>query len=80
MLSPKSRNISRRVAFTSGAERSTIASMKRQSGDSSIDRLIMRFAFKRLERVAASLLLVIGATALIGWMVVELYVKAVTAD
>jgi hypothetical protein len=54
--------------------------MKRLSGDPSVGRSIVRSAFKRLERVAASVLLVIGAAALIGWVVVELYVIAVTAD
>jgi hypothetical protein len=76
----RARGISARVAFTSGAERSTIASMKRLSGDSLVDRSIVRSAFKRLERVAASVLLVVGAAALIGWIVVELYAMAVTAD
>lgn len=55
--------------------------MKRLLSDSSVDRPIVRSAFKqRLERVAASVLLVVGAAALIGWIVVELYVTAVTAD
>jgi hypothetical protein len=52
------------------------ASMKRLSNGSSVVRL----AFKRLERVAASVLLLVGAAALIGWIVVEFYVTAVTAD
>jgi hypothetical protein len=76
----RARGISARVAFTSDAGRSTIAFMKRLSGDSSVDRSIMRSAFKRLERVAASVLLVVGGAALLGWIVVELYVMAVTAD
>ncbi|WP_454912741.1 hypothetical protein [Variovorax gossypii] len=54
--------------------------MKRLHGDSLVNRSALRSAFKQLERVAASVLLVIGAAALIGWLVVELYVKAVTAD
>lgn len=40
----------------------------------------MRIAFRQLERAVASLLLVIGTAALIGWVVVELYVKVVTTD
>ncbi|WP_298701029.1 hypothetical protein [uncultured Variovorax sp.] len=40
----------------------------------------MRTTFRQIERAAASVLLVIGAAALIGWVVVELYVKVVTAD
>ena len=54
--------------------------MKRPSNGSPVDRSIVRLAFKRLERVAASVLLLVGAAALIGWIVVELYVTAVTAD
>jgi hypothetical protein len=56
------------------------ALMKRLSDDSPVDRSILRLAFKRLERAAASVLLLVGAAALIGWIVVELYVTAVTAD
>ncbi|WP_175543192.1 hypothetical protein [Variovorax sp. OV700] len=54
--------------------------MKRLSDSSQFDRSIMRLAFERLERIAASALLFVGAAALIGWIVVELYVTAVTAD
>jgi len=53
--------------------------MKRLAGHSSVVRSIMWSAFKRLEWLA-SVLLVAGAAALIGWIVVELYVTAVTAD
>ncbi|SDH79460.1 hypothetical protein SAMN05444748_102466 [Variovorax sp. OV700] len=56
------------------------AVMKRLSDSSQFDRSIMRLAFERLERIAASALLFVGAAALIGWIVVELYVTAVTAD
>ncbi|CAN7760917.1 hypothetical protein LJR084_007177 [Variovorax sp. LjRoot84] len=37
-------------------------------------------AFRRIEGRAASVLLAIGAAALIGWLVVELYVAVVTLD
>jgi hypothetical protein len=61
-------------------ERSTMMSMKRLHGDSWINWPTLRSAFKRFERIAASVLLAVGAAALLGWIVVELYVKAVTAD
>jgi len=54
--------------------------MKRLHGDSWINWPTLRSAFKRFERIAASVLLAVGAAALLGWIVVELYVKAVTAD
>ncbi|GER18478.1 hypothetical protein VCH24_35050 [Variovorax boronicumulans] len=54
--------------------------MRRLLDDSSGGRSKMRTAFRQIERAAASVLLVIGAAALIGWVVVELYVKVVTAD
>jgi hypothetical protein len=54
--------------------------MRRLSDDSSGGRSKMRNAFRQIERAVASVLLVIGAAALIGWVVVELYVKVVTAD
>lgn len=37
-------------------------------------------AFLHLKRTVASVLLVIGAAALIGWMIAKLYVGLVTAD
>ncbi len=74
---PRDKKHLARMAFTSSVKRSTITSMKRLHGD---PRPALRSALKRLERVAASVLLVIGAAALIGWVVVELYVKVVTAD
>ncbi len=54
--------------------------MRRLLDDSSGGRSKMRTTFRQIERAAASVLLVIGAAALIGWVVVELYVKVVTAD
>jgi hypothetical protein len=35
---------------------------------------------RRIERTAASVLLAIGAAALIGWLATELYVSVVTLD
>lgn len=35
---------------------------------------------RRIERKIASVLLAIGAAALLGWLVMELYVAAVTFD
>jgi len=54
------------VAFTSIGERSTMTVMKGLSADSSTDRCALRAARTRLERVAISVLLAIGAAALIG--------------
>jgi hypothetical protein len=54
--------------------------MTRLPGDSPVDRSIVRSAFRRLERVVGSVLLAVGAAALIGWVIVELYVKVVTVD
>lgn len=54
--------------------------MKRRSHHAAADQQIERSAFKQLERVVLSVLLVIGVAALIGWIAVELYVKAVTLD
>jgi len=54
--------------------------MKRPSGDSPVDRSIARSTFRRLERVVGSVLLAVGAAALIGWVIVEFYVKVVTMD
>ena len=57
-----------------------MAVMKRLSDDSSTDRPALRAARTRLERVAVSVLLAIGAAVLIGWLFVKLYVELVTAD
>ncbi|MGJ7524890.1 hypothetical protein [Variovorax sp. GB1P17] len=54
--------------------------MRSLPDDSSGSRSKMRTAFRQIERAVASVLRVIGAAALIGWVVVELYVKVVTAD
>ncbi|MGR4867938.1 hypothetical protein ACIPRI_03595 [Variovorax sp. LARHSF232] len=37
-------------------------------------------ASRRIERKIASVLLAVGAAVLLGWLVVELYVAAVTFD
>ncbi len=57
-----------------------MTAMKRLSDDPPTDRPALRAARTRLERVAVSVLLAIGAAVLIGWLFVELYVKLVTAD
>jgi hypothetical protein len=54
--------------------------MKPPSDHSSGGHSKMRTPFRNLERVAASVLLIIGAAALIGWVVVQLYVRVVTTD
>lgn len=68
------------MAFTWDVETINNALMKRLFDDSPLDRSIVRLAFERLERIAASVLLLVGAAALIGWIAIELYVTAVTAD
>lgn len=57
-----------------------MTAMKSLSDDPPTDRPTLRAARRRLERVTASVLLAVGAAALIGWLFIELYVKAVTAD
>lgn len=57
-----------------------MSGMGRLSDDSSGGRSKMRTAFRHIERAVASVLLLIGAAALIGWVVLEIYVKAVTQD
>jgi len=54
--------------------------MKRRLDPAASDRPIKRSTFKRIERVVPSVLLAIGAAALIGWIAVQLYVKVVTLD
>jgi len=54
--------------------------MKRLSDESSGGRSKIRVTFRHIERTVASVLLIIGAGALIGWGVVELCVKVVTMD
>jgi hypothetical protein len=41
---------------------------------------MMSKAPRRIERASASVLLAIGAAALVGWLVLELYVAIVTLD
>lgn len=54
--------------------------MRALSNGSSDDCEKKRIVFRRIEGSVGSLLLVIGAAASIGWLVVELYVKAVTMN
>jgi len=51
------------------------SSRERRPGSSLADR-----ARRHLAGVAASVILAIGAAALIGWLVTEIYVAAVTRD
>lgn len=74
------RNISSCVPFTFRVARSTIIRMKRLTGRSWTDGPVAPNAFERIGRTAASVLLAIGVAALVGWVVVELYVAAVTLD
>ncbi|HQT51103.1 MULTISPECIES: hypothetical protein [unclassified Acidovorax] len=74
------RNTYARVPFCAGWRTITMIGMRRLSVDSSGGRSKMRTALRQIERAVASVLLVIGAAALIGWVLVELYVKVVTAD
>ena len=53
--------------------------MKRLSGTWTIRRILNKPS-RRFERTTASVLLAIGAAALIGWLVTQLYVAAVTLD
>ena len=74
------RNTYARVPFFFFFLTITMIGMRRLSVDSSGGRSKMRTALRQIERAVASVLLVIGAAALIGWVLVELYVKVVTAD
>lgn len=67
-------------AFYAGWQTITMTGMKRLSDESSGGRSKIRVTFRHLERTVVSVLLIIGAAALIGWVVVELYVKVVTMD
>ncbi|MGJ7498573.1 hypothetical protein ACSFA8_26440 [Variovorax sp. RT4R15] len=54
--------------------------MKRASSESWMVYARPRNARGRIEWTAASVLLALGAAALIGWLVLELYVGVVTVD
>lgn len=54
--------------------------MKRLTSSSWTDGPVAPNAFERIGRTAASVLLAIGVAALVGWVVVEFYVAAVTLD
>jgi hypothetical protein len=54
--------------------------MKRLPGHSGTGHSMMSKAPRRIERASASVLLAIGAAALVGWLVLELYVAIVTLD
>lgn len=54
--------------------------MKSSSGDRGPNNSPMRSAFQRRQGIVGSVILIVGAAALVGWLVVELYVAVVTFD
>lgn len=67
-------------AFYIAREALNNRSMKRVPIGSWADRPMANSALRRIEGKTASVLLAMGAAALIGWLVVELYVATVTLD